>query len=196
MSTAPYRLNLPDQSSGAEILALVKRALREADQSTAFILTGSFAGDVTDASLHGETIGLLSEASIPVFALPSGPIGRRGIAYLLAADRVILGPEARTSSDWRTVPGLASLLHVRFGPVPARAIVFDASQDFLARLVEHRHAIRTSDADAHVQEIVAQLGNGVGRQLKRAFKAANELSLKEAIQFDLWFDPSRKGRSP
>lgn len=196
MSTVPYRLHLPDQASDAEILSLVKRALREADRSAALVIAGSFAGDIADARIHGETIGLLVDAAIPVFAVPSSLIEQRGVALLLAADRAILGPEAQTSPTWHTSPGLASLLHYKFGPVLAKAIVFDASKDFIARLVEYRQAVRTNEPDAYVQEIAANVGNGVGRQLKRAFKAASELPLKEAVRFDLWFDSSRKVSAP
>jgi hypothetical protein len=196
MSTEPHRLHLPDQASDAEILALVKRALRDADQSAALAITGSFAGEVKDAKIHGEVIGLLVDAPVPVFALPSEPIEQRGVAFILAADRAILGPETQISSDWRSSPGLASLLHHKFGPVLAKSIVFDISQDLLAHLVEHGQAVRSSDPDADVQVITSNVRNGVGRQLKRAFKAASELPLKEAIKFDLWFASSRKASSP
>jgi len=195
MSTVPYQLNLPDHASDAEILAQVKRALREADQAPALLMTGSFAGAVADAKAHGETIGLLTDASIPVFALPSSIIETRGVSLLLAADRVILGPESEISSAWRTSPGLAALLHHKFGPVLARAITFDASKDLLARLVEYGHAVRASEADALAQEMAVNLGDGMGRRFKRAFKAAAELPLKEAIRFDLWCDASRKASS-
>lgn len=195
MSTLPYRLNLPDQASDAEILTQVKRALREADQTSALVITGSFAGDVTDPKAHGETIGLLTDASFPVFALPSGTIEGRGVSLLLAVDRVILGQGIEVSSTWRTSPGLASLLHHKFGPVPARSIVFAASKDLLARLVEYGHAVHVSEPDTYIEEIAAYVGNDVGRQLKRVFKAATELPLKEAIKFDLWCDASRKASS-
>jgi len=196
MSTVPYRLSLVDQASDAEILVQVKRALREAEQASALVITGSFAGDVMDVKAHGETIGLLTDASIPTFALPSSSIEARGVSFLLAADRVIFGPGIEISSIWRTSPGLASLLHHKFGPVLARSIVFDASKDLLSRLIEYGHAVRASEPDTYVEEIATNVGNGVGRQLKRAFKAANELPLKEAIKFDLWFDASRKVSSP
>jgi enoyl-CoA hydratase/carnithine racemase len=196
MSTESHRLHLPDQASDVEIFTLVKRALRDADQSAALVITGSFAGEVNDAKIHGEMIDLLVDALVPVFALPSGSIEQRGVALILAADRAILGPETQISSDWGSSPGLASLLHHKFGPVLAKSIVFNASQDLLARLVEHGQAVRSSEPDADVKAIAVNVGNGVGRQLKRAFKAASELPLKESIKFDLWFASSRKVSPP
>jgi hypothetical protein len=187
MSTVLHRLELPDQTADADILAQVKRSLREAEQATALVISGSFAGEVTDAKAHGDMIGLLLDATIPVFALPSGLIGTRGLALLLAADRMVLGPEANTGGDWRTSPGLTPLLHHRLGPTLTKAIIFDPSADLLARLVDHKVAVRASNPDAHVQEISEFLRDGIGRRFKRILKASGELPLKEAVSFDLWF---------
>ncbi|WP_134498455.1 hypothetical protein [Microvirga pakistanensis] len=187
MSTALHRLELPDRTTDADILAQVKRSLREAEQATALVISGSFAGEVTDAKAHSDMIGLLLDAPLPVFALPSGPIGSRGLALLLAADRTVLGPEAKTGGDWRTSPGLAPLLRHRLGSTLTGAIIFDPSADLLARVVDYGLAVRVSNPDAHVEEIAAILGDGIGRRLKRALKASGELPLKEAIGFDLWF---------
>jgi enoyl-CoA hydratase/carnithine racemase len=187
MSTALHRLELPDQITDADILAQVKRSLREAEQATALVISGALAGEVTDAKAHGDMIGLLLDAPIPVFALPSGLIGTRGLALLLAADRIVLGPEANTGGDWRTSPGLVPLLHHRLGSTLTGAIIFDPSADLLARVVDYGLAVRVSNPDAHIQEIAAVLGDGIGRRLKRALKASSELRLKEAVGFDLWF---------
>jgi enoyl-CoA hydratase/carnithine racemase len=187
MSTALHRLKLPDQTTDADLLAQLKRGLRDAEQAAALVISGSFAGNVTDVKAHRDMIGLLLDASIPVIALPYGLIGQRGLALLLAADHIVLGPDASTTIDWRTSPGLAPLLHHRLGSTSTGAIIFDPSADLLARAVDHGLAVRASDPDARVQEIAAALGGGIGRRLKRALKAAGELSLKEAVGFDLWF---------
>jgi len=189
MSTLSW-LHLPDQASDAEILSQMKRALREADQSAALVVAGDFGGDVTDATAHGDTVGLLFDAPLPVFAISSGLIGRRGLTLLLAADRIVIGPAARMTGDWRTAPGLAPLLLHRLGAALARATIFDPSADVIARLVEHGHAARSSNPDAYVQEIAATLGNGLGHRLKRALKASHELPLREAMSFDLWLTRS------
>jgi enoyl-CoA hydratase/carnithine racemase len=196
MSTAIHRLELSDQATDKEILAQVKRSLREAEQATALVVSGSFAGEVADAKDLGGIIGLLLDAPIPVFALPSGLIGRRGLALLLAADRIVLGHEASTDEDWRTSPGLAPLLHHRLGTTLTGAIIFDPSADLLARLVDYGLAVRASDPDTYVQEIAAVLGEGVGRHLKRTLKASDELPLKEAVDFDLWFARSQPMSAP
>jgi hypothetical protein len=187
MSTALHRLELPDQTTDADLLTQVKRGLREAEHATILVISGSFAGEVTDVKAHGDLIGLLLDAAIPVLALPSGPIGQRGVALLLAADRIVLGPGASTSGNWRRSPGLSPLLHHRLGSTLATAIVFDPSAELLARFMDHGLAVRASDPDAHVQEIAAILGDGIGRRLKRALRASEELPLKEAVGFDLWF---------
>lgn len=195
-NTTPYRLDFSAQASEADILSQVKRALREADRSTALVLAGSFAGDVTDIVAHGAVIGLLLDAAIPIFALPSGPIGERGLALLLATDRFVLGDEASMTDDWRATPGLSPLLHRKLGPTLARTIVFDPSPDVLARFVELGLAVRPSDPEAYVQEIVASLGDGLGQRLKRSLRAAGELPLKEAVDFDLWFSRSQHTSVP
>jgi hypothetical protein len=196
MSTALHRLVLPDQTTDADILAHVKRSLREAEQATALVISGSFAREVTDAKAHGDMIGLLLDVQIPVFALPSGLIGTRGLALLLAADRIVLGPEAKTGGDWRTSPGLVPLLHHRLGSTLTAAILFDPSADLLARVVDYGLAVRVSDPDAHIQEIVTVLGDGIGRRIKRALKASSELPLKEAVGFDLWFAKPQPASGP
>lgn len=187
MSTALHRLELPDQTTDADLLAQLKRGLREAEQATALVISGSFAGEVTDVKAHGDTIGLLLDSPLPVFARPTGLVGPRGLALMLAADHIVLGPETSTGGDWRTSPGLAPLLHHRLGSTWTAAIIFDPSADPLARFVDHGLAVHASNPDAHIQEIEAVLGDGIGRRLKRAIKAAGELPLKEAIGFDLWF---------
>jgi hypothetical protein len=196
MSTVSSWLHLPDQASDTEVLSQVKRTLREAEQSAALVIAGSFAGEVKDVKAHSDTIGLLLDAPIPVFAVSSGPIGPRGLALLLATDRIVIGPAANTTSDWRRTPGLGPLLHHRLGAAPARAIVLDPSIDIIARLVEHGLAARSSNPDAYVQESTAALGNGLGPRLKRALKAASELPLREALSFDLWLARSQQGGAP
>jgi hypothetical protein len=187
MSTALHRLQLPDQAADVDILAQVKRSLREAEHAVALVISGSFAGEVMDAKAHGDLIGLLLDAPLPVLALPSGPVGQRGLAILLTADRIVLGPEVMMDGEWRTSPGLAPLLHHKLGAPLTRAIVFDPSADLFTRLVEHGLAIRASDPDSCLQQIAGALGDGIGRRLKRTLKASGELPLKEALGFDLWF---------
>ena len=193
-NSALHRLDIPDHTSDAELLSQVKRILREAGHSTALVIAGSFAGDVTDVRAHGDAVGLLLDAPMPVFALPSGPIGRRGLALVLAADRAVIGPAANTSSDWRSGPALAPLLRHRLGSMHAEATLFDPAADPLARFVEFGFAVRSEDPEFYVREIAAVLGDGIGRRLKRALKASGELPLKEAIGFDMWFArPSHMG---
>lgn len=186
MSTAIHRLDLEDRTTDAEVLAQIKRGLRGAEQAAVLLVSGSFAGSVTDADAHGQTIDLLLDAPMPVLALASGPIGQRGLSLLLTADRIVLGPEARTEVDWRRSPGLAPLLHHRLGRALTGAIMFDPSTDLLARLVDHGLAVRAGDPQVWVEEIAAVLADGIGGRLKRALKASRELPLKEAIGFDLW----------
>jgi hypothetical protein len=194
--TTPYRLDLPAQASDAEILSQVKRALREADRSAVLILAGSFAGDVTDIKAHSDVIGLLLDATIPIFALPSGLIGERGLALLLAADRIIVDHDASMTGGWRASPGLSPLLHQRLGSTLARTIVFDPSTDVLTRFVELGLAVRSSDPERYVQEIAATLEGGLGQRLKRSLRASSELPLKEAVSFDLWFSRPRHTSAP
>jgi hypothetical protein len=196
MSAALHRLHLPDQATDADILAQVKRSLRESEHAVALVISGSFAGNVMDAKAHGDLIGLLLDAPIPVFTLPSGPVGQCGLALLLTSDRIILGSEVMMDGEWRTSPGLAPLLHHKLGSTITGAIVFDPSADLLARLVEHGLAIRASDPASCLQEIADVLGDGIGRRLKRALKASGELPLKEAIGFDLWFSKPQPMSAP
>lgn len=196
MSTLSHRMHLPDQAGDAEILSQVKRALREVEISAALVIAGSFAGDVTDVKAHGELIGLVLDAPIPIFASATGAIGQRGLALLLASDRALLAPEAQAPRNWRASPGIIGLLPHRLGPTAARAALFDPSSDILAHLVEHGHATRTKDPDSHIRESAAALGNGLGFRLKRALKASSELPLKEAINFDLWFARSQYVSAP
>jgi enoyl-CoA hydratase/carnithine racemase len=186
MSAALLRLELPDQIDDADLLAQVKRSLREADQATALIISGSFAGDISDLKVHGDAISLLLDASIPVFALPSGQIGQQGLALLLAADRVVLGPEASLIGDWRTCPAAVPLLCRRLGYALTNSVAFDPSADLLSHLVDHGHATRSDRSDAYLQEIADVFADGNGRRLKRALKASTELPLKEALSFSHW----------
>jgi enoyl-CoA hydratase/carnithine racemase len=190
-----YQLELPDQGTDGEILIQVKRALREADQFAAVAITGSFEPDVTDVTAHRELISLLLDASLPVFAFPSGPIGQRGLALLLAADRVIFGPEASITEDWRACPGVTPLLHHRFGPLLARTMLFNCSADPIALLLESGFAARAVEPST-AQDMITDLENGLGRQFKRALRASSEMPLKEALNFDLWFARNPQGNAP
>jgi hypothetical protein len=196
MSNALQRLEIPGGASDAEVLTQVKRRLREAHGSAALIVTGSFAGNVEDVNAYRDLIGLLTDAAIPVFALPSGSVGQRGLAFLLTADHTFLGQEASLSADWRTCPGLAPLLHYRLGSMLARAVVFDPSADLLMQLAKHGLATCVDNPAVHLKEIAAILGDGAGRRLKRSLRAADELPLKEAFGFDLWFSRSQHASAP
>jgi len=196
MSIALHRLDIPDQTTDADILAQAKRGLRDAEHATALAISGSFAGDVADAKAQGDLIALLLDAPLPIFALPSGIIGQRGLALLLAADHIVLGPEASMGDDWRACPGLVPLLHNSLGATLTKAIIFEPTADLLAWLVDHKVAARVSDPDAHVQKIADLLGSGIGRRFKASLKASGELPLKEAVSFDLWFAKAQPMSAP
>lgn len=186
MSTAFVQLELPDQIHDADLLAAVKRSLRDAEHANGVIISGSFAGDVTDSKAHADVIALLLNAPAPVVVLPSGLISKRGLALLLTADRIVLGPEANLVVDWRKSPGIAPLLCRSVGSAAANSIAFDPTADLLARLVDQGNAVRTDDPDDYLRELQTAFGNGVGRHLKRAFKASSELPLREALNFSFW----------
>ena len=186
-SGALHSLELSGAESDEERLRRIKLVLREADQHSALAVTGSFEGSVTDVEAYGELISLLLEAPLPIFALPLGPVGPRCLAFLLVADRVILGQDASMTGNWRESPGIAAILHHRFGPLPARRLLFEPSPDPVARLIECGLAARSTDPLADTRKIAESLTGDFGRRLKRTLRASAELPLREALIFDLWF---------
>ncbi|MBJ6128104.1 hypothetical protein [Microvirga splendida] len=194
---ALHRIEFSGTETDAERLARMRRALREAEKSAVLVLAGSFDGDVMEVEVIGELTGLLLEAPLPVFALPSGFIGPRGLPILLAADRAMIGSDTSTAGNWRNSPALTVLLHHRLGPLLARAILFSPESDLLAVLTECGFAIRSSDPAADAREVANGLAeNGIGRRFKRSLKASTELPLKEALAFDVWSSRKAQGGAP
>jgi enoyl-CoA hydratase/carnithine racemase len=190
------RLELSAGENDAERLGRLRRALRDADQSAVLVIAGSFEGDPTDPNVHGDTLNLLLDASLPVLAAISGPVGPRGFGLLLSADHMILGPGARMTGNWRAAPGATALLHHRFGPPLARRMTFDPVADPLKLLADCGFAARADDPSAEIQNRVAGLAeNGLGRRLKRTLRASSEMPLKEALAFDLWFTRTQDGNA-
>lgn len=186
-SGALHVIELFGAESDEERLRRIKRVLREADQYSALGIAGSFEGSVTDVEAYGELIGLLLEAPVPVFALPLGSVGPRGLAFLLVADRVILGLDASIAANWRESPGIAAILHHRLGPLLARGLLFEHSADPMTLLIRCGLAARSGDPLADTRKMAESLAGDLGKRLKRTLRASAELPLREALAFDLWF---------
>ncbi|WP_230533891.1 hypothetical protein [Microvirga roseola] len=194
---ALHRIEFSGTETDAERLARMRRAFREAEKAAVLVLAGSFDGDVTDPEALRDLTNLLLETPLPVFALPSGSVGRRGIPLMLAADQAVIGSETSIDGNWRTSPGLTALLHHRVGSSRARAVLFSLATDLLAILVENGFAVRSKDPAAHIRQVAETLEeDGIGRRIKRSLQASTELPLKEALAFDFWFSHNAQGGAP
>jgi enoyl-CoA hydratase/carnithine racemase len=179
-------LDVTPGEGDAELFARWRRALR-APGIGLCIASGDMSARIDDAEAFANWIGLAVGLACPLLVLADGPLGPRGVALVLAADRACVTRRASLAEGWRDMPGLAALALRRAGPGVARALLFseaDLTTDDLARLglVDMR-----DDLPLARQAFAAPAMLAVRSRAKRCLRAAQELPFSEALAFDVAF---------
>ena len=192
--TGIVSLDVAPGERDADLFSRWRRALR-APGIGLCVVGGDLSAAVDDAEAFTGWAGLAAGLACPLLVLADGPIGPRGLALVLAADRACATRASSLAAGWGETPGLAALALRRAGPGVARALLFADAAFGLDDLIRLGLVERRDDLAAVREAFAAPAMLEERRRAKRALRAAQELAFSEALAFDAAFRAGTKEAS-